>query len=135
MSLIQLFHEIRNNNLENLKKIVASYPDLLNKYLYGVTPFHYSIECENQNIAVEIALNPNIDLELKDNLSISCLEKAIQNKMYKIVEIICKNHKNLDRLNNQIINNETLLTNSLKMDEALVTIALIKGILNIKKKN
>ena len=46
--------------------------------------------------------------------------------MYKIVEIICKNSKDFNR-NNIMENNETLLTNSLKMEDTNVSVALING--------
>ena len=126
MSLIELFNEIKKDNLDNFRKILAAKPNLINKYLYGATPFLYSIECSSHNIALELALNSNTDFELKDNVDNSSLEKAIENKMYKIVEIICKNSKDFNR-NNIMENNETLLTNCLKMEDTNVSVALING--------
>jgi ankyrin repeat protein len=122
-----LFDEIRNGNLAKVREIIETNPTLINKYLYGATPFLYSLECSNQDIAFELALNPNLDFELKDNLDICCLEKAIESKMYKIVEIISRVSKKHDMNNIILSNNETFLTNSLKMNDTQVSIALIKG--------
>ena len=125
MSLFELFNEIRNDNVGNFKQILSENPSLINEYLYGVTPLLYSIECNSPNIAMDLCLCGQADMDLKDNVENSCLEKAIENKMYKIVEIVCKN-SNFDK-KMMLDNKETLLTNTLKMNDQNVSIALING--------
>ncbi len=132
MSLFELFNIIRTDDLNSFKSLINTNPSLINSYLYGVTPLLYSLECKSEKITMELCQNSLADLELKDNVETSCLEKAIENKMYKIVEIICKNITNKFNRNNLMENGETLLTNSLKLDDQNVSIALIKGKLNFE---
>lgn len=127
MSLFELFNVIREDNVSEFQKLITNHPDLLNEYLYGVTPLLYSIECNSQNISMEICMNTQTDFSLKDNIENSCLEKAIENKMYKIVEVICKNSTDKPDMNKFLENGETLLTNSLKMNDQNICLALING--------
>ncbi len=127
MSLFELFNTIRNDDLNSFKTLINTNASLINEYLYGVTPLLYSIECKSEKISMELCLNGLTDFELKDNVETSCLEKAIENKMYKIVEIICKNSTRKFNRNNLMDNGETVLTNSLKMDDQNVTLALLNG--------
>ncbi len=127
MSLFELFDTIRNDDFNSFKTLINTNPSLINEYLYGVTPLLYSIECKSEKISMELCLNGLTDFELKDNVETSCLEKAIENKMYKIVEIICKNSTKKFNRNNLMDNGETVLTNSLKMDDQNVTLALLNG--------
>jgi hypothetical protein len=131
LRMFTLFDEIRNGNLEKIKEILFADQNLVNKYLYGVTPFLYSLECGNQDISLEMIQNSKVDFSLRDNSEVCCLEKAIASRMYKIVELICKNSKKLDMDKEILSNNETLLTNSIKIKDTQVSIALIKGILCI----
>jgi hypothetical protein len=126
MSLFELFDNIKYDNIVEFRRIINENPNLINKYLYGVTPLLFSIESDRNNIAIDLCLNDQTDFELKDNVEKSCLEKAIEHKMYTVVEIICKKLK----FNKEYFleNKETLLTNSLKMNDQNVSIALIKGI-------
>lgn len=126
--MFTLYDEIRNGNLVKVRDIIDENPTLVNKYLYGVTPFLYSLECDQQDIALELAKNSNIDFSLKDNQECCCLEKAIDSKMYKVVEIICRMSSKSDLNKVLVTNNETFLTNSIKMNDYQVAIALIRGI-------
>ena len=127
--MFTLFDEIRKGNLEKIKEILVADPNLVNKYLYGVTPFLYSLECGNQEISLEMVQNSKVDFSLRDNSDVGCLEKAIDSKMYKIVEIVCKMSIKLEMDKVILSNNETFLTNSIKMNDSQVSIALINGIL------
>lgn len=127
MNSFELFSEIKNDNVENVKQLLHSHPDLINEYLYGVTPFLYSIECGSRDVALLLSQNGDVNFELKDNTEENCLEKAIENKMGKIVEFICKKYPMKFIKNNLMVNGETLLTNSLKMHDQDISVALIKG--------
>lgn len=127
MSLFELFNEIKNDNLVEFRRLINENPNLINEYLYGATPLLFSIECNSSDIAMDLCLHDQTNFELKDNVENSCLEKAIENKMYKVVEIVCKKVK--FNKNYLLENQETLLTNSLKMIDQNVPIALIKGII------
>lgn len=135
MTIIELFQEIKNGDLIRVKEILSLNPKLLNEYYYGVTPFMYSIECEHEDIALELGLNPKTDYSLRDNLDSGLLEKAIEYKMYKVVELICKNIKK-SSLNDTISgSSETYLTASIKADDSNVSIALIKGNVDVNRPN
>lgn len=128
MSLFELFNEIRNDNRVEFRRLINENPNLINEYLYGVTPLLFSIECNSSDIALDLCSHDQTNFDLKDNVENSCLEKAIENKMYKVVEIICQ--KVTFNKNYFLENQETLLTNSLKTNDQNVPIALIKGIIS-----
>lgn len=128
MNLSELFQEIKNGSLSKVRDIVSNEPNIVNEYYYGVTPLMYSIECEKEDIALELSQNPKIDFSLKDNLESSPLEKAIEYKMYKIIAIISKKIKK-SVLNEALINEvETYLTSSIKADHTASSVSLINGI-------
>lgn len=127
MNSFELFNEIKNDEVDNVKQVLHKHPKLINEYLYGVTPFLYSIECGSNNVALYLSQNSDVDIELKDNTEETCLEKAIEKKMGKIVEFICKKYPKKFVKNSFMQNGETLLTNCLKMHDQDISVALIKG--------
>ena len=129
MNSFELFNEIKNDEVDNVKQVLHKHPKLINEYLYGVTPFLYSIECGSNNVALYLSQNSDVDIELKDNTEENCLEKAIEKKMGKIVEFICKKYPKKFVKNSFMQNGETLLTNCLKMHDQDISVALIKGTL------
>lgn len=124
--LVSLFKEIREENLNAVKEIILQDSSILNEYLYGVTPFIYSVECERESIAIELLNYPDLDLNLRDNLGDSCLSKAFESKLYKLAEMICSRVKKTV-INEILYNNETLLTSCIKADDEMGSIILIKG--------
>jgi hypothetical protein len=126
-AFLQLFSDIRNGDLTKVRECLSSDSSLVNKFMYGVTPLMYSIECQNEEISFDICQNyPDLDLTLNDNLGSSYLEKAVEYKMYKIVELLCSR---MDKtvLNANIMDDETLLTQSIKSDDLNTSLALING--------
>ena len=131
MNIIELFNLIKNNNVAKVKETLAKTPKFLNEYCYGVTPLLYSIESNSESIALELCLNPHVDLSCKTNEDESVLMKAIEHKMYKIMEIVCRK-ANKSMLNELLDSGETYLTHTLKSDDSNASIALINGtLLNI----
>jgi len=130
MNLAELFKSIKNDNLSKVKEILNDRPSFINEYLYGVTPLHYSIECQNEKIALELCQYPKIQLNLKDNLNENCIQKAIENKMYSLVQKLCKLDKSIS-LNETLANQETLLTNCIKLGDNEAVVSLINGIFQI----
>lgn len=125
-SLVEIFDSIKNNDLVKLNNILSSNTNLINKYLYGVTPFLYAIECGNEDIALELSKRGDVNFSLKDNLDFNCLEKSIESKMYNLAELICKNNRafNLDEI---LFDKETILTRSLKSEDNDACRVLIIG--------
>jgi ankyrin repeat protein len=125
-SLVEIFDSIKNNDILRLNNILNANQNLINKYLYGVTPFLYAIECGNENIALELCKRGDINFSLKDNLDFNCLEKSIESKMHNLSEIIFTKNKalNLDEI---LIDKETILTRSLKNEDSNVCKVLING--------
>ncbi len=130
MNLVELFKSIKNDNLSKVKEILNDRPSLINEYLYGVTPLHYSIECQNEKIALELCQHPKIQLNFKDNLNESCIQKAIESKMYNLVQKLSKLDKSIS-LNEILANQETLLTNCIKLGDNEAVISLINGIFEV----
>jgi hypothetical protein len=126
MNLIELFSFIKNDNLSKVKDVISKNPKILNEMYYGATPLIYSIECNNEKIALELCQYPNIDLGCKSNEDESVLMKAIEYKMHKIIEFYCSKCKKAS-LNQLLDSGETLLTDTLKRDEKDSSIALING--------
>jgi hypothetical protein len=125
-SLIEIFDSIKNNDILKLNSILSVNPNLINKYLYGVTPFLYAIECGNENIALELSKHGDVNFTLKDNLESNCLEKSLESKMYNLSEIICI--KNIGLNLDEILNDrETILTRSLKSEDNYACKILING--------
>ena len=126
MTAIELFNEIKNDNLNNVKRILQSKPNLINSYLYGVTPLLYAIECGHENLAIELCKLTKGNLNLTDNDDCTCLEKAIEKNFLGLVDYICKNNKE-PNLNDILSNDETYLTFSIKLGNSDVTISLLKS--------
>ena len=127
MSLAELFKSIKYDDSTKVKEILKDRPSFINEYLYGVTPLHYSIECQNEKIALELCQYPRVQLNSRDNLNESCIQKAIENKMYDLVKLLCKLDKNIP-LNEFLSNHETLLTNCIKLGDNEAAISLLNGI-------
>ena len=127
MSLIELFDFIKRDDITKIKEIISKSPKIINEMQYGATPLIYSIECKNEKIALELCQYQNIDLNCKSNEGETVLMKAIEYKMYKMIEHVCKKI-NKKFLNELLENGETLLTDTLKRDENHSSIALIEGI-------
>lgn len=130
-----LFDLIKRGNLEKCLEIVSKKPNLLNMHYYGVTPLMYSIECQMEEIALEFCRYPGINLSLKDNLDSTLLEKAIEYKMFQVVEYLCQNSKkpNIDQI--YLENGETYLTYAIKNGDEQTIKALIKGKLDPNQPN
>lgn len=127
MKIIELFSEIKSGNVSKVKELCSANANLVNQYLYGVTPLLYSIECNQAEVAVALCSIPDIDLSLCDNLNTSPLERAIETRSFKIVDEIVRRTKKT-QLNNWLIDDvETLLTSSLKSGDDEISIALING--------
>ena len=95
--------------------------------MYGVTPLYYCIECKNQTFALELLRNTTVDQFLKSNLEVSCLEKAMENKLFDVIEVLLKKYKKAEM--SKILDNcdETLLTKSIKNFDQMCAIVLIEG--------
>ena len=126
MKIIQLFTEIKNGDESSVGEIVAKDTNLFNQYLYGVTPLLYSIECGREDIALWLCSNSSVDVSLCDNTKVTPLERAIETKCYRIVEEILKRSKKRE-LDEIVVDDETLLTKTLKSDDQNISIALING--------
>lgn len=127
MKISSLFSEIRDGNVPKVKEKLSSTPTLVNEYLYGATPLLYSLECGCEEIALALCSTPGIDLELRDNLGVSPLERAIEARLYRVVAEIVRKIK-VNNLNKLLIDaSETLLIKSLKSDDQDVVVALIEG--------
>jgi ankyrin repeat protein len=120
MELYELFNAISSDNLNQVAEILQNDPSLLNKYMYGVTPLMFSIECKTQAISMHLLTNnsPSIDLDLRDNLGMTCLEKAIETMhVSEFIDLLIKKmHRK--SLNKMMSSNEgeTLLTKAIKMN-------------------
>lgn len=125
-SMIELFRAIKQNDYDNFTKYSTKIGFNLNQYLYGCTPLFYCIECNNEKFTLELLKNQSVDVFLKSNVNISCLEKAIENKLIKVIDVLLKRYKKAD-LNRVLDNNETLLTNTIKNYDEECAIALIEG--------
>ena len=127
--LIDLFRSIKQSDLQAFQNILSKNSIDLNQYLYGVTPLFYSIECKNEVFALELLRNPSTEQPfLKSNLGCSCLEKAMENKLFKVVEVLLKKYKKADL--NRVLDacEETLLTKCIKFYDQACAIMLIEGI-------
>jgi hypothetical protein len=125
--LIDLFRSIKQNNIDQFKSIISSNLININQYLYGATPLFYCIECKNQIFALELLRNPTIDQFLKSNLEVSCLEKAMENKLFEVVQVLLKKYNRAEI--SKILENfdETILTKSIKNFDQMCAIMLIEG--------
>ena len=137
MSLIELFDSIKNNNLNETKKILKDNPNYLNEYLYGATPFLYSIECKNEPIAMELCEMSSLDVHSKDNLGLNSLESAIENRLPNLVKLLAKRFKRSDlkALDFNVDPNETLLTFALKFSSNEVAIGLLSSDIDLNEPN
>lgn len=134
MTIIEeLFSEIKNGNVAKVKEILSNQPNLANGYLYGATPLIHSIERNREEVALALCSIPSVDINSRDNLNATPLERAIENKCYKLVEEIVKKSKK-SQFDDIYIDDETLLTSSLKKDDQNISIALINGNFKIIKK-
>ena len=126
MKIIELFSEIKSGNEIKTSEILARNSFLINQYLYGVTPLLFSIECGQEKVALSLCRKFSADFYLRDNMNVTPLERAIEAKLYKIVEeiIIKSRTKDLDEF---YIGAETILTKTLKSEDQNISIALIKG--------
>lgn len=122
-----LFEFIKNGNLDKCLELLNRKPKLLNTHYYGVTPLMYSIECQFEEIALELCQFPGVDLSLKDNLDSSLMEKAIEYKMFRVVEYLCQNFTQLKNEQIYLPNGETYLTYAIKNGDESTVNALIKG--------
>jgi hypothetical protein len=123
---LQLFSDIRSGEVAKVNDLLATDSSLINKFMYGVTPLMYSIECQNEEISLELVKSSGLDLTLTDNLGSGYLEKAVEYRMYKIVEALCPR---VDKaiINGTVMDTETLLTHSIKIDDLNTSLALING--------
>ena len=135
MNQNELFKEIKLGNVDQVTEIIQNQPNLLNRYFYGVTPLMYSIECEQEEVALSLCQTPGIDLNLKDNLDSSLIEKAIEYKTFRVVEYLCKNIKKPFVNDTYFENGETYLTSAIKSGDDQTTIALINGKIDVNKAN
>lgn len=129
MTIIEdLFSEIKQGNVSKVKEILTNHANLANQYLYGATPLIYSIESNREEVALALCSLPSVDINSNDNLNASPLERAIENKCYKVVEEIVRKSKK-SQLDSLFIDDdvETLLTSCLKKDDQNIAIALING--------
>lgn len=122
-----LFEYVKCQNLDKCLEILHQKPKLLNMHYYGVTPLMYSIECQAEEIALQLCQYPGSDLSLKDNLDSSLLEKAIEYKMFTVVEYLCQNLKQLNQDEIFLDNGETYLTYAIKNGDEKTVKSLIKG--------
>lgn len=135
MDTIDLFSFIKNDNLTKVKETISKNPAMLNKMMYGASPLIYSIECNRENIALDLCQSyPDIDLNCKSSEGENVIFKAVEHKMYKIIEIICRNSKKTI-LNELFENGETLLTDTLKRNDDTSSILLINGGIDINLPN
>jgi ankyrin repeat protein len=118
MDLIEIFRAIKQNDLTIVKQLASRNSQKLNDYLYGVTPFLYSIECKNEDIALELLQVSTVNPLLKSNVGTTSLEKAIFNKMYKLTEILIGKYKKSDLNMPLAISGETYLTLALKTNDS-----------------
>lgn len=126
-ALIELFRCIKQNDDERFRSIVSKSAINLNQYLYGATPLFYCIECKNEVFALELLRNSIVQPFLKSNLEISCLQKAMENKLFEVIQVLLKRYKK-DELSNVLENsNETLLTMSIKFFDQSCGVMLIEG--------
>ena len=125
-NFLQLFSDIKNGDSLKVKSSIESSPTWLNKFIYGVTPLMYAIECGNEEISLELCQNPNADFTLTDNFDMSYLQKAVEAKLPKLVELLLSKIKR-SNLNDMFIDNETLLTYSIKMNDPNTSLAFING--------
>jgi hypothetical protein len=121
---IDLFRSIKQNDYDTFKNFLSKNVDF-NQYSYGATPLYYSIECKNEIFALELLRISTVDPFLKSNLETSCLEKACENKLFKVVEALLKRYKKGDL--NKFLDNETYLTKSIKIYDQSCAVMLIEG--------
>ncbi|RNA35640.1 kinase D-interacting substrate of 220 kDa-like protein [Brachionus plicatilis] len=122
-----LFEYIKSGNLDKCLEIVNKNPGLLNMHYYGVTPLMYSIECQTEEIALEFCRFPGINLSLKDNLDSTLFEKAIEYKMFRVVEYLCQNSRKPNINDIYLDNGETYLTFAIKSGDEQTLRALVRG--------
>jgi hypothetical protein len=131
MNLAELFDCIRMKNNIKVDELITRNPKCVNEYFYGTTPFMYAIECGAESIALEICTKTSqLDLNLLDNLNIGCLEKAVEARMYSLVQAICDRLKpaRLNEIIKRTQGEDNLLIKSIKFGENQISIALIKGL-------
>lgn len=122
-----LMTEIKNGAVDQVRELVRRNSNIINEYLYGVTPLLYSIECKREDLALELCNLDNLDVGLKDNLDVGPLERAVELKLYRVVESLAKKSKKSQLNNFLAASTETYLTSCLKSDDQNVAISLIRG--------
>lgn len=125
--MFRLFDAIKDGNLQLVSEIVAKNPSHLNEYLYGVTPLMYSLECGNEAICDELCKSSDrLDLSLRDNLDAGYLEKAIESRIYSVVDLVCRLSSRSD-MSQCFIANETLLTYGIKNEDSKLVELLVSS--------
>ena len=127
MNIVDLFSEIKSKNIDVVRRAIELGSVNLNEYCYGVTPLLYAIECGNEDIALEFLQSGKSDPYLKNNLGSTCLQGAIQNEMYRLVELLLRRYKRAE-LSTIYDDDETLMTLALKNNFDRSAIFLINGI-------
>jgi hypothetical protein len=127
MALVEIFQSVKENKFKLFQEQITKNKTLINDYLYGATLLFYCIESNRETFALDLLNYEETDVHLKNNVDVSCLEKAMENKLYAIAENLLKRYTKKDIDKCLDYDGETLLTTSIKHYDECCTLMLIEG--------
>jgi hypothetical protein len=127
MNLVGLFQLVDANKFNQFQERVSENRSSINEYLYGATLLFYCIESNKEKFGLELLKYEETDVHLKNNVDLTCLEKAMENRLFDLAKGLLGRYTkaDIDRLIEY--DGETLLTTSIKTFDENFTLMLLEG--------